>query len=144
MLEELERNIFIHRVGERKFQRDSHHIQAKHAHPAGAVALLEVAAGGQRCAPVKYADVVQAQKATLEDILALRVLAVDPPGKVKEQLVEDTLQEHAICLTCLLLVNFVDAPGCPGGYRWVDVVKRPFKRRKLAAGMHVPLSQEQI
>src|SRR6266702_4609936 len=60
VLEELERNIFIHRIGEREFHSDSHHIQAKHAHPTRTVALLKVTTGGQGSAPVKYANIVQA------------------------------------------------------------------------------------
>src|ERR1700688_889258 len=123
VLEELERDIFIRRIGEREFQGDSHHIQAKHAHPTGTVTLLQVATGGQRSAAVKYANVVQAQKAALKDVLALRVLAIDPPGEIEEQLVEDALQEHAIRIASLLPVDFVNLPRRPGDNWWIDIVK---------------------
>src|SRR5205085_9538133 len=89
-------------------------------------------------------NVVQPQKAALENVLALRVLAVEPPGKVEQQLMEDALQEHAIREAGLLAVDFVDLPCCPGMNRWVDIVKRPFKSRELAIGMHVPLPQQQV
>src|SRR5947209_6375656 len=82
----------------RQLERDREHIQAEHAHPGGAVGLLEVAAGGQGRAAVEYADVVEAQEAALEDIAALGVLAVDPPGEVEEQLVEDALEELTVGL----------------------------------------------
>ena len=74
-----------------------------HRHPAGAVGLLDVAAGGQRRAAVEDADIVQAQEAALKDVLALGILAVDPPGEVQQQLVEHALQEFAIALAAALL-----------------------------------------
>ena len=42
---------------------------------------------------VERADVVEAEEAALEDVVALGVLAVHPPGEVEEQLVEDALEE---------------------------------------------------
>ena len=53
-------------------------------------------AAGQRLAAVEDADVVEAQEAALENVPALRVLAIHPPGEVEQQLVEDALQEVAI------------------------------------------------
>ena len=70
-----------------------------------------VGSGG---AAVEHADVVQAQEAALEDVVALGVLAVDPPGEVEQQLVEDALQEGAVARAALLLLDLVDAPGRPG------------------------------
>ncbi len=96
VLEELGGDVFVDRVLPGQFQRDGQHIEAEHAHPACAVALLDVAAGGEGRAAVEHADVVQAQEAALEDVHALGVLAVDPPGEVEQQLVEDALQEGAV------------------------------------------------
>ena len=45
-------------------------------------------------AAVEDADVVEAEEAALEDVAALRVLAVDPPGEVQHQLVEHALEER--------------------------------------------------
>src|SRR5438132_160532 len=131
-------------IAKREFEGDRHHIQAKHAHPTGAVALLNVATGGQRSAAIKDADVVKPKKATLEDVVAFRVLAIDPPGKVEQQFVKHALQEHAVSIARLLLVNFVNAPGGPGKYRWIDVAKGPLVGGKLTVGMHVPLSHQQV
>ena len=44
---------------------------------------------GQRRRAVDRADVVEAEEAALEHVVALGVLAVDPPGEVEQQLVED-------------------------------------------------------
>ena len=90
------------------------HVQAVHRHPARAVGLLEVAAGRQRRAAVEDADVVEAEEAALEDVVALRVLAVHPPGEVEQQLVEDALEERRGRrgrVRCLL--DLVDAPARP-------------------------------
>ena len=51
-----------------------------------AVGLPEGAAGGQRLGAVKHPDVVQAEEAALEQVVALGVLAVDPPGEIQQQL----------------------------------------------------------
>ena len=72
MFEELGRDIFVNRILAGQLERDSHHVQAKHSHPAGAVTLLEMAAVGQRRAPVEDADVIETEKAALENIFARR------------------------------------------------------------------------
>ena len=72
---------------------DLQHVLAEEGHPGGAVGLLQVAAGGQRSAAVEDADVVEAEEAALEDVLAEAVLAVDPPGEVQQQLVEDRFRQ---------------------------------------------------
>ncbi len=56
----------------RQLQRDRQHVQAEQAHPGGAVGLLEVAAGRQRCAAVEDADVVEPQEAALKDVASPR------------------------------------------------------------------------
>ena len=59
MLEELAGNVFVDMIVFREFERDAHEIQRIHRHPAGAVGLIEIAAGGQLRAAVKYADIVE-------------------------------------------------------------------------------------
>ena len=49
---------------------------------------------GSGCAAVEDADVVEPEEAALEDVVALGVLAVDPPREVEQQLVEDALEEQ--------------------------------------------------
>ena len=56
-----------------------------------------------RCPPVgsgaravEDADVVEPEEAALEDVAALGVLAVHPPGEIEQQLVEDALEELAV------------------------------------------------
>src|SRR6202022_2013221 len=89
MLKKLAGNIAIGAVLSRKFQGNSEHVQAVHAHPAGTIRLLDMAPAGQRYVTVKNANIIQSQEAALEDILPSIVLAIDPPGEVEQQLLED-------------------------------------------------------
>jgi hypothetical protein len=54
-----------------------HHVLPEERHPGRAVRLFEVVAGRQRRTPVEHADVVEAEKAALEHVLAEAILAVD-------------------------------------------------------------------
>ena len=62
-------------------------------HPRGAVRLLQIAAGRQRRAAVEDADVVEAEEAALEHVLAEPVLAVHPPGEVQQSLLNAALRK---------------------------------------------------
>ena len=99
--------------------------------------------GRQRRRAVEDADVVEAEEPALEDVLALGVLAVDPPGEVQEQLVEDALEELAVALARPLLVDLVDAPGRPRVHGRVHVAEGPLVGRQLPVRVHVPLAQQQ-
>ena len=68
---------------------------------------------GSGRAAIEHADVVEAEKSALEDVHALGVLAVHPPGEVEQQLVEDALEERAVAGAAALLVDLVDAPARP-------------------------------
>ena len=50
---------------------DLQHVLAVERHPRGAVGLLERAAGRQRRAAIEDADVVEAEKAAVEDVSPL-------------------------------------------------------------------------
>ena len=93
VLPELAGDVLVGRVVLRELHGDGEQVERIHRHPARAVRLLEVTAGRQRRAAIEHADVVEAQEAALEDVLALGVLAIHPPGEVQEQLVEDALEE---------------------------------------------------
>ena len=100
-------------------------------------------AGQPGPAAVEDADVVQAEEPALEGVAAVGVLAVDPPGEVQQQLVEDLLQEVGVGAALDLAGDLVDAAGGAGVDRRVDVGEVPLVGRELAVGVHVPLAQEQ-
>ena len=86
---------------------------------------------GSGRAAIENADVVEAEEAALEHVVAFGVLAVHPPGEVQQQLVEDALEERAIADAAPLLLDLVDAPRRPGVHRRVHVAERPFVRGQL-------------
>src|SRR6266851_3572360 len=86
---------------------------------------------GRGSAAVEDADVVQAQKSALENVAAFAVLAVDPPGEVEHQLVEDPLKKCAITHAAALLFDLVNAQRRPGMHRRIDIAERPLVRGKL-------------
>src|SRR5207253_2252806 len=87
--------------------------------------------------------VVEAQEATLEDVVALAVLAIDPPGEVQEQLVEDALEERVVGAAAHTPIDLEHAPGSPGMDRRIDVAEVPLVCRQLSVGVHVPLASHQ-
>ena len=96
VLEELRRQPLVDRVLLGQLERDAHQVQAEHPHPAGGVGLLEHRAARAGLAAVDDRDVVEAEEAALEDVVALAVDLVDPPGEVDQQLVEAALEEIAV------------------------------------------------
>src|SRR6185295_904450 len=96
VFEELGRDVFVGVIVERQLERDAQQVEAVHRHPTGAVRLVDEAAGGQRRAAVEHPDVVQTEETALKNVPALRVLAVDPPGEVEHQLVENAFQKSEI------------------------------------------------
>ena len=50
-----------------------------------------MASGWKWGTAVKHSDVVQPEESTLENILAFRIFAIDPPGEIEQQLLKDAL-----------------------------------------------------
>jgi len=71
------------------FQRHVHHVQCIHAHPAGAIRLLQLHFARGVVAAVKHADIIQAQKSPFKNIVAVTVFPVYPPGKIDEQFLKN-------------------------------------------------------
>ena len=92
VLDERRLEVLVGRVVLGQHGRDPQHVQAVLEHPGGRVGLLELGPGRQ-VRPVEGADVVEAEEAAREEVVALLVLAVQPPGEVDQQLVEDPPQE---------------------------------------------------
>ena len=119
-------NVFVSRVVAGKLDRDRKQIECVHRHPARTVGLLDVTAGRKRCTAIEYTDVVEPKKAALEDVHALRVFAVHPPGEVQHQLVKHFFEKANVSDTAPLLLDFVNAPCRPGMHRRIHIAKGPF------------------
>ena len=123
----------------REPQRHLEHVEAELRHPRGAVGLFEHFAGRQHRRAIEGPDVVEAEEAALEDVVAEGVLAVDPPGEVDQQLVEGAREE----LEVVAAVDPEHRQRRPGMDGRIHVVEGPFVGGQLAVRMHEPLAAEQ-
>src|SRR6516164_1045094 len=124
MFEKLGCNVFVDVVLDRQLERNAHKVERVHRHPRSAVGLVDVTAARQRFVTVEYPDIVEPEKPALENIPALDVFAVDPPGEVEHQLVEDTLEKIPVAFAAAVLaIDFIDSPRRPGVYRRIDVAE---------------------
>ena len=106
-------------------------------HPARAVGLLEPSPGGE-VGPVDGADVVQAEEAAGEEVVALRVHPVDPPREVHQQLGQQAAEE--VVVTAAVDVPHVQCR--PGVHGRVGVAERPLVCRQRTVGVLEPLAAE--
>src|SRR5437016_11474349 len=98
-------------IGEGQLEGDAHQVERVHRHPRGTVGLVDVAAARQLGVSVEYANIIHPQKPALEDIPALDVLAVYPPGEIEHQLVENTFEKFPVTFAATVLaVDLIDAP----------------------------------
>src|SRR6266496_2530561 len=125
VLKEFRRYILVNWIFTCEFDRDSQHVEAKHSHPACAIALLKTAAVRECLVAIKHANVIKPQKTALADIVALGIFAVHPPGESDEQLMEDRLQKCAIAAAALLSFDLINPPCSPRDHRRINVAKMP-------------------
>ena len=143
VLEKLRGRRLVSLVLPRQLERDAHHVQAKHPHPARAVGLLKRRPVGQFLAAVQDGDVVEAEEAALENVVALAVHLVDPPREVHQQLVEAALEEIAVRFAAADAVHVVNAPHGPRVDGRVHVAELPLVGGNLAIRMLELLEEEE-
>ena len=144
MLEELAGDVLVGAIVFGQIEGEGQHVQAVHGHPTGAVGLFDDAAGGQRGGAIEDADVVEAEEASFEDVIAGGVFAIDPPGEVHQQLVKAAFEEGEVGFAVQAAVDLKDAMDGPGVDRRVDITEGPFVGRHLAVRVHVPFAQEEL
>ena len=144
MFEEFRRDIFVNRILPRELQRHAHHVQAKHSHPAGAIALLEKSAVRQRRASIEHANVIKAEKSALKNVFPFGIFSIHPPGERDQHFVKNSFEKGAIAFARLALLNFINAPRSPGKDRRIHIAEIPFVGGHLAVGMLVPLADDEI
>jgi len=83
---------------------------------------------------VDRADVVQAEETALEDVLVAGVLAVDPPGEVDQELVENPAQEVDVAPA----VEGEDLQRRPRVHRRIHIAEIPFVGRQRPVRVLVP------
>ena len=144
LLRKLQDHVLVDGIVGGELDGEFHHVLAEQGHPGRAVRLLQVAAGGKRGAAVEDADVVEAEEASLEDVLAEAVLAIHPPGEVQQQLVERRPEEIDVRLAAQGLLGAMQEEGRPGMDRRVHVAEVPLVGRHLTAGMQVDPAEHQL
>ena len=142
MLEEFASHVFVSHVFFCEFQSNGEHVEAVHAHPTGAVGLLEMAARGKRGGTVEDSDVIEPEEAALENVGAVGILAIHPPGEVQKQFMKDFFEESAVGNATHAALNFVNPPRGPRVHGRVHVTESPFVRRQLPVGVHVPFTKQ--
>src|SRR5262249_53907203 len=88
VLPELAGYVLVGGVILRQLHRHGQQVECVHRHPAGSVGLLDVSTSGQGSAAVKDTNVVQAKESALENVHALGIFAVDPPGEIQQKFVK--------------------------------------------------------
>src|SRR5690242_21272322 len=143
VLEKFAGDIFVSHVFFCELQSDGQHVEAIHAHPTGAVRLLEMSARGKRGGTVENSDIVEPEETALEDVRAVGVLAIHPPGEVQKQLMKDFFEESAVGDATNAALDFVNTPRGPGMHGRIYVAESPFIRRQLPVGVHVPFAEQE-
>src|SRR5438105_2802289 len=107
------RQALVHRVLFGQFNRHAHEVQTEHAHPAGRVRLLQYDAALKLFAAINHRDVVESEKAALENVISLTIDFVHPPREVDEQLVKTFFEPRTVGHTAAYAIHVVYAPGGP-------------------------------
>src|SRR4029077_8938691 len=143
MLEELGGDAFVYRIGARQFESDFHQVETEETHPSGGIGLFENGAARKLLAAIDDGNVVEPEESAFEDVVALAVHPVDPPGEVHEQLVKTLFQEGGIGDAGAQLLEFVHSPARPRVHGRIEIRELPFVSWNLAVGMLELLEQEQ-
>src|SRR5437764_11036834 len=114
VLQEFDGNVLVIAVLPRELEGDCEHVQAVHGHPARTIGLVKMSATRSLRAAIEHSDVVQPQESALKHVPAVRVLAIDPPGEVDQQLMEDAFQKADVGDTANTLLDLIDAQRGPG------------------------------
>src|SRR5450432_2903889 len=84
---------------------------------------------------VEHRDVVEAEEASLKNIVPFAVYLVHPPGEIDQQLMKALFQKLAIGLARSNTVHVVDAPDGPGMNRRIQIRELPLIGGNLAVRM---------
>src|SRR6266498_4710400 len=86
-------------------------------------------------ASIEHRNVVEAEEAALENVVAFIVNLVDPPGKVNQQFMKASFKKLAIGYPRANPIHVVNSPDGPRMNGWIQVRKLPFISRNLTVRM---------
>src|SRR5215469_2906821 len=96
MFKKAKRDVFINIIVFRQNQCDLEHALAVECHPCRTIGLVQMATHWKLRTAIKYADVIQTEKSTCKDILALGIFPIDPPVEVLHQSLERSLEKSQV------------------------------------------------
>ena len=123
---------------------DLEHALGVERHPGGAIGLLQLATARHRRRAIEDADVVKPEEPALEQVAVIRVLAIHPPGEVRNQPVEHAGQKLAVALAADLRLALIDPQRRPRGHRRVDIAEVPLVRRYLSVRMLIAGQEQEL
>ena len=142
MLDELEGDLFVHRVVFGQNEGDLQHALAVKRHPGRPVRLLQRAARGELGAAVEDADVVETQKSPGEHVAPGGILAVDPPVEVQHQPLKRSFQETQV-RPAEGPLHLVEEERGPGVHRRIHIAEVPLVGGNLPIGVGIETAQHQ-
>src|SRR5271157_1574418 len=89
---------------------------------------------------VEHSDIIETEKAALENVAAVGILAIYPPGEIQKKFVEYPLEECAIGHSTNAAFDFVNAPSRPSVYGRIHIAESPLVGGQLSVRMHVPFT----
>src|SRR6476646_8243455 len=125
-----------------QFQRHAQHRAAIKRHPRRAISLPKAATVGERLGAIEQADIVQSEEPAGEQVFAINVLAIDPPGEVQKKFLKDPFEKPKVACPSGS-GYFIDSPRCPGVHRRIHITKGKLVGRYLSAWMHIPFAQKE-
>ena len=144
VFKKLRRDIFVNMIFGRQLDGNAHHVQRKHSHPTSAVALLEMAAVGEGSVAIEDPDVIEPEKSALENVVALGVFAIHPPGEGDEHLMKECFKKRAVTFAPLFALDLINAPRRPRDHGGINVSEIPLVGRHLSVRSLVPFTHYEI
>src|SRR3954447_23981408 len=129
MLKELGGEVLVDGIMSRQFERRPSHIQAIRGHPCCSVGLLQSEIVRKDHAAIDDTDIVQPEKATLEQVFTAFILPVHPPREVDNEFVKDARQKVTITLSSPSLFSLVERSGRRNVDGRIHVAEGPLVRR---------------
>src|SRR6266498_5610236 len=85
----------------------------------------------------------ESEEAAGKEVVAFGVLAIHPPGKVEQQLLEHAFKKCGVALAAWPS-HLVNAPSRPCVHGRIHIAEGELISRNLAIGVHVPFAQKEI
>src|SRR5260370_26564951 len=103
-----------------------------------------MATGRKGAAAVESPDIVGPKKAPLKHIFSGRVLAVQPPGEVQQQLLKTLFEKGQVRPAALRSFGAIQRKNRPGVDRRVHITEVPLVGWQLAVRMQIEAVQHQL